>query len=220
MAVIPPNARAGLSSGDSAPAIDRGPGSGESSSGAPSASVDRTFQDTAQVAGQTLQLNGASKRVRIIVDVYAMGLYVPKVDSSASALIPGAGPRSARIVLMRDLTGADFAEAMAGDPGRMESRREHLMALAGNPEILLLDEPTANIDVRAEEDIFVLLKEYNEKMTIVVVSHDIAFISAYVSRVACLNRTLVFHGSPEDAFRSGAIAQMYRAESWMVTHRH
>lgn len=72
-----------------------------------------TFQDTAQVAGQTLQLNGAGKRVRIIVDVYAMGLYVPKVDSSASALIPGAGPRSARIVLMRDLTGADFAEAMA-----------------------------------------------------------------------------------------------------------
>ena len=72
-----------------------------------------TFQDTAQVAGQTLQLNGAGKRVRIIVDVYAMGLYVPKVDSSASALIPGAGPRSARIVLMRDLSGADFAEAMA-----------------------------------------------------------------------------------------------------------
>lgn len=71
-----------------------------------------TFQDTAQVAGQTLQLNGAGKRVRVIVDVYAMGLYVPKVDSSASALIPGAGPRSARIVLMRDLTGADFAEAM------------------------------------------------------------------------------------------------------------
>jgi hypothetical protein len=72
-----------------------------------------TFQDTAQVAGQTLQLNGAGKRVRIIVDVYAMGLYVPKVDSSASALIPGAGPRSARIVLMRDLTGADFAEVVA-----------------------------------------------------------------------------------------------------------
>ena len=70
------------------------------------------FQDTAQVAGQTLQLNGAGKRVRIIVDVYAMGLYVPKADSSATALIQGPGPRSVRIVLMRDLTGADFAEAM------------------------------------------------------------------------------------------------------------
>lgn len=70
-------------------------------------------------------------------------------------------------------------------------------ALACKPRVLLLDEPTANIDVRAEEDIFALLKGYNEEMTIVVVSHDIAFISTYVSRVACLNRQLVCHQAAE-----------------------
>ncbi|MBN2170711.1 MAG: ABC transporter ATP-binding protein [Candidatus Krumholzibacteriota bacterium] len=66
-------------------------------------------------------------------------------------------------------------------------------ALVDSPEILLLDEPTANIDLGAEEGIFDLLKTLHETLTIVVVSHDIGFISRYVTRVACLNRRLVCH---------------------------
>jgi zinc transport system ATP-binding protein len=66
-------------------------------------------------------------------------------------------------------------------------------ALTCEPEILLLDEPTANIDMRAEEDIFDVLKRLNQRLSIVLVSHDIGFISGYVGRVACLNRTLVCH---------------------------
>ncbi len=66
-------------------------------------------------------------------------------------------------------------------------------ALVSEPAILILDEPTANIDQRMEGDIFDLLARLNERLTILVVSHDIAFISGYVDRVACLNRTLVCH---------------------------
>lgn len=66
-------------------------------------------------------------------------------------------------------------------------------ALACDPRILILDEPTANIDMRAETEIFDLFKALNQHMTIVVVSHDIGFISRYVTRVACLNRTLLCH---------------------------
>ena len=50
-------------------------------------------------------------------------------------------------------------------------------ALVGAPRILILDEPTANIDQRMESEIFDLLKELNARMTILVVSHDVAFIS-------------------------------------------
>lgn len=91
-------------------------------------------------------------------------------------------------------------------------------ALVSEPEILLLDEPTANIDVRAEEDIFALLKSYNEKMTIVVVSHDIAFISSYVSRVACLNRTLICHETAE--LSGGTIEELYGAPVRFIQHQH
>jgi len=66
-------------------------------------------------------------------------------------------------------------------------------ALACDPKILILDEPTSNIDLRLESDIFDLLKQLNKDITILVVSHDIAFISSYVHRVACLNRSLVCH---------------------------
>lgn len=66
-------------------------------------------------------------------------------------------------------------------------------ALVSAPKILILDEPTANIDLRGETEIFDLFKALNQRMTIVVVSHDIGFISGYVTRVACLNHTLLCH---------------------------
>ena len=91
-------------------------------------------------------------------------------------------------------------------------------ALACQPEILLLDEPTANIDVQVEEDIFGLLKQYNEHMTIIVVSHDIAFISGYVDRVACLNRTLVCHSTEEISGKT--IEELYGTSVRMIQHAH
>jgi zinc transport system ATP-binding protein len=91
-------------------------------------------------------------------------------------------------------------------------------ALACEPEILLLDEPTANIDVRVEEDIFALLKQYNEKMTILVVSHDVAFISSYVTRVACLNRTLVCHDTAD--LTGQIIDELYGTHVRLIQHAH
>jgi len=63
-------------------------------------------------------------------------------------------------------------------------------ALVGKPDLLLLDEPTTSVDGRVEQDIYELLKKLNEKVTIVLVSHDVGFISTYVNRVACVNRGL------------------------------
>lgn len=91
-------------------------------------------------------------------------------------------------------------------------------ALACEPRILLLDEPTANIDMRVENELFDLLKELNERMTILVVSHDIAFISGYVHRVACLNRTLVCHRTEE--IDAQAIQKLYGGEVRMVHHHY
>jgi len=91
-------------------------------------------------------------------------------------------------------------------------------ALACRPEILILDEPTANIDMRAEEDIFGLLKEYLAHMTIIVVSHDIGFISGYVDRVACLNQTLVCHDTGEISGRT--IEELYGTPVRVIHHTH
>ncbi len=91
-------------------------------------------------------------------------------------------------------------------------------ALACEPEVLILDEPTANIDQRVEVDIFQLLKQFNERMTIIVVSHDIGFISGYVTRVACLNRTLVCHETSE--LTGESIEHLYGSHVSMIEHNH
>lgn len=70
-------------------------------------------------------------------------------------------------------------------------------ALAVRPEILFLDEPTANIDTLWQNRLYELLRELNRSMTVVVVSHDIGAISRHVTSVACINRTVHMHLSPE-----------------------
>lgn len=90
-------------------------------------------------------------------------------------------------------------------------------ALAGEPEILLLDEPTAHVDSPGERSLFDQLAEWRGKMTLVVVSHDVGLVSRYVDRVACLNRTLVCH-SPLP-LNAGVLENLYGAAVNLVDHR-
>ena len=91
-------------------------------------------------------------------------------------------------------------------------------ALASQPDILLLDEPTASVDVRAEKTIFELLRHLNQRMTIIVVSHDVGFISDYVNRVACLNRKLVCHAV--DQLDPHELEHLYGKHVHQLTHSH
>ncbi len=113
-----------------------------------------------------------------------------------------------------ELSAKPIKDLSGGQVQRMLIAR----ALASKPEILILDEPTANIDVQAEENIFALLKQYNEHMTIIVVSHDIAFISAYVNRVGCLNKTLICHET--ETVSGKTIEELYGAQVNMIHHAH
>ena len=70
-------------------------------------------------------------------------------------------------------------------------------ALVTDPDILLLDEPTASIDAKGQNDFYALLKELNRKITIIVVSHDLMVVSRYVKSVACVNQRLHYHGHAE-----------------------
>ena len=70
-------------------------------------------------------------------------------------------------------------------------------ALVAKPEILFLDEPTASVDTKGQTDFYDFLKEINENVTIVVVSHDLSVVSSYVKSVACVNQQLIFHDAPE-----------------------
>ncbi len=138
------------------------------------------------------------------------------------ALSPGgyakADHEAAREALA-EVEAADLASRQIGSLSGGQLQRVLLArALVGQPNILILDEPTSNIDLRVESDIFDLLRKLNARMTILVVSHDVGFISGYVTRVACVNRTLVCHHT--DAIDGQVIQNLYGEHVRMVAHQH
>ncbi|WP_031479894.1 metal ABC transporter ATP-binding protein [Maridesulfovibrio frigidus] len=69
-------------------------------------------------------------------------------------------------------------------------------AIVDEPEILLLDEPTASIDQAGKSSLYCLLQELNQEMTVVMVSHDISVLGQGVKSVACVNRKVHLHDRP------------------------
>ncbi len=89
---------------------------------------------------------------------------------------------------------SDAADVKIGNLSGGQRQRVFIArALCANPKIMLLDEPTASIDVQGQAEIYELLKELNETMTIVVVSHDISVLLNYAKNVAHVNKNLVYH---------------------------
>jgi len=70
-------------------------------------------------------------------------------------------------------------------------------AAIGDPKLLLLDEPGNFVDANFEKDFYEKLKELNNRMAILMVSHDIGTISAHIKSFACVNRSLHYHPSSE-----------------------
>jgi len=89
-------------------------------------------------------------------------------------------------------------------------------ALATEPEILLLDEPTASLDAVMEAELYELLRHLNERLTVVTVSHDLGFVSRFVKTVVCIKRCVVVH--PTSEITGDAILEMYGGDVCMVRH--
>ena len=89
-------------------------------------------------------------------------------------------------------------------------------ALVSEPKLLLLDEPTSSLDDHVEQELFDLLQELNKELTIVVVSHDVAYVSRYVKKVICVNRAV--HTHPVSEIDENLIHDMYGEHVHAVRH--
>jgi zinc transport system ATP-binding protein len=129
----------------------------------------------------------------------------------------GAGDRrAARDALgqvhMADAAAKPFIALSGGQQQRVLIAR----ALCCQPDLLLLDEPTANVDSLVEARLFDELRELGRRMTIVLVSHDLGFVTNLVERVICVNRQAVAH--PASQLTADLIRQMYGGDVNMVRH--
>ena len=94
-------------------------------------------------------------------------------------------------------------------------------ALVNNPKVLILDEPVTGIDQQSIDLFYSILKELNSKQNITIIwsSHDLDAVNKLANHVACLNRTLFFHGESDDFFSNDDLVKQY-SEASMQEHMH
>ncbi|SFM39144.1 zinc transport system ATP-binding protein [Gracilibacillus orientalis] len=96
-------------------------------------------------------------------------------------------------------------------------------ALVSNPQLIILDEPTVGVDAENVEKFFELLHELNKQnITLLLITHDIGTMTHHASRVACLNKTLHFHGNPNEfqTLSKDQLSDFYGHPLNLVTHEH
>ena len=94
-------------------------------------------------------------------------------------------------------------------------------ALVNNPKIMILDEPVTGIDYQSTELFYGILRELNQKQGITIVwsSHDMDAVNRIANKVACMNRTLFFHGESDEFFSNVKLVKQY-SEASMQEHMH
>jgi zinc transport system ATP-binding protein len=171
--------------------------------GDPHAAVQKTAAGRGRI-GYVPQQAPADRAFPVAVrDVVRMGLLSPSRGYGADA-------RTAAVTAMEQTDIAELAErpwrALSGG-----QRRRVLVAraLVSRPELLILDEPTANMDTESEERLFETLGKLKGGTTILIVTHDMNFVSALTGRVLCLG---------DDTHRRGIV--QHRTETTADTGGH
>ncbi|MGF2945574.1 metal ABC transporter ATP-binding protein [Mycobacterium sp. Lab-001] len=118
---------------------------------------------------------------------------------------------------------AELATRRIGDLSSGQFQRVLIAwALAGDPHVLLFDEPTTGVDVRGEETVYALLARLHRErnLTMIIVTHDLTVVHRLSSTVLCLNKQPICQGAPSSVLTAENLRRLYGAEVKFYEHKH
>jgi len=148
-----------------------------------------------------------------VFDVVLMGRY------GKAGLLQRYSEKDRRVATeaLKTVEMLDYQERQVGKLSGGEQQRVFIArALATDPKLLLLDEPTASIDPNMQAEFYELIGRLKQRMGIVLVSHDISAVSVYVDEIACLNHRLFYHGSKEVSAEE--LEKTYQCPIQLIAH--
>jgi zinc transport system ATP-binding protein len=135
------------------------------------------------------------------------GLFKSYSDSDKKAVI-----NALKDVDMIDFKDKQISKLSGGQIQRVFIAR----AIVREPKLLIMDEPMASIDPEMQSNFYKLMSELKDKMTIVLVSHDVGAVSTHVDKIACLNQELFYHGPVEDS--ANGLEEIYHCPIELISH--
>jgi zinc transport system ATP-binding protein len=117
----------------------------------------------------------------------------------------------------------ELRNKLIGDLSGGERQRVMIArSLAGEPKVLILDEPTTGVDIASQEQFYHFLGELNHKhgLTIIFVSHDIDIVANEVHSLLLLNRKIVSYGPAKDLINKHYLDDLYGGKIDFTFHPH
>ncbi|MDO8928251.1 MAG: metal ABC transporter ATP-binding protein [Bacteroidota bacterium] len=164
--------------------------------------------------GYLPQVNQIDKRFPITVfDVVRSG----KADTALfSSFQKNRQEKEKAESLLREMGISNLRNKSIGELSGGQMQRVFLCrALMNEPELLVLDEPSTYVDNNFEGELYLKLKELNDRMAILLISHDVGTISFFVKTIACVNRNL--HHHPSNIISEEQLAS-YNCPLQIITH--
>lgn len=175
-------------------------------------------KETRLEVGYLPQISHADRQFPVnVMDVVLMGLY----NRLGLFSFPRKADRDHAMELLHQVDMANYAnKSYQSLSGGQKQRVNIARALASNPKLLVLDEPSTGIDSIAQEHFYELLAKLRDEqgISVIMVTHDIGTVTSYADRVACLNREIHYHGEPNSCFTTELHHKVFGKDLKIMVH--